>query len=320
MAGETKTARAIARPVPASGDQVHDRIDPFAAGLLVTLCLAWGLNHVSMKIANDGLQPVFQSGLRFALGTIVVFAWCRFRRIALFERDGTLWWGLLIGAIFGTELAMLNVGLDYTTASRGVVFLYVMPFVVAVGAHFFVPGERMTWIGFGGLVLAFVGVVIAFSDKLSLPSPEAVYGDLICLAAGTIWGIGTLIIKLTPLRYARAEKLLIYQTAVSAVILLPIAPAFGPLVRDITPMVVVAFTYQVLGVVAVSFLAWFWLIRHYPAGRLSSFTFLTPMFGVLFGGVLLGEPVSSRLGLALLLVAAGIYLVNAPRPKPAAPG
>ena len=71
-----------------------------------------------------------------------------------------------------------------------------------------------------------------------------------------------------------------------------------------------ALLFQVVIVTFASYLLWFWLVRHYPATRLSSFTMLTPVFGLLLGAVLLAEPVTARLLIALATVAAGIYLVN----------
>lgn len=292
--------------------RAHDRLDGFAGLLLVALCLSWGLNHVAIKLANEGLQPVFQSGLRSALGAIVVFLWCRLRGIRLFERDGTLIAGTIAGLLFGTEFLLVYLALDYTTVSRSVIFLYTTPFMVALGAHFFVPGERMTWMRAIGLAAAFSGVVIAFSDELSLPSPQALIGDTMSVFAACAWAATIIVIKVTALRTASAEKVLLYQLAVAAVLQLALAPFFGPFVRDVTPLVIGAFTFQVVVVVAITYVVWFWLIRQYPAAQLSAFTFLTPLFGVVFGGLLLAEPLSPRLLAALALVAAGIYLVNRP--------
>lgn len=297
--------------------RVHARLDGLASVLVVALCLTWGLNYVSIKIVNHGLQPVFQNALRFGLGSLVVFGWCVVRRIPLFRSDGTLWAGVAAGVLFGVEFALITLGLDYTSASRSVVFVYTMPFFVALGAHLFVPGERMGLLSFFGLVLAFSGVAFVFSDKLSLPSPDAVYGDLMCVGAAILWAATTILIKTTKLRSAKPEKVLLYQLVVGSLIGFAAAPAFGPFVRQVTPLVVGAFVFQVIVVASITFLVWFWLIRNYPASRLTSFTFLTPVFGVLFGGLLLGEPVGWRLGLALALVAIGIYLVNRPAPKPA---
>ncbi len=297
--------------------RVHDRLDGLATTLVLMLCLVWGLNYASMKVVNQGLQPVFVAGVRFGLAAVVIFLWCMARRIPLFRADGTLVAGIVAGLLFGAEFALIQTGLDYTSASRSVVFTYTMPFWVALGAHLFVPGERMSLLGFIGLVLAFSGVAFVFADKLSLPSPDAWIGDVMCLVAAVLWAATTIVIKTTRLRFAKPEKVLLYQLVVAAVILTPVAPLFGPLVRTITPIGVGAFVFQVLIVVSTTFLVWFWLIRNYPASRLTSFTFLTPVAGVLMGGVLLDEPIGWRLGVALVLVAIGIYLVNRPVPTPA---
>jgi len=285
-------------------------LDTSAAALLVVLCLAWGLNQVAIKVANAGLQPVLQAGLRSAVGCILIVAWCRLRGVRLFQRDGTLAAGIVAGVLFGVEFILIYVGLDYTTVSRGIVFLYVMPLVVAVGAHFLIPGEQLTGIRVAGLAAAFAGVIIAFSDRLSLPSPQALIGDGLCLAAAFGWGATTLVIRTTRLNFAAPEKVLAYQLAFGAAIPLVVAPLFGPFVRAFDWLVATAFVYQAVAVVAASYLAWFWLIARYPAAQLSAFTFLTPLFGVAFGGLLLAEPVSFNLVAALALVASGIYLVN----------
>jgi drug/metabolite transporter (DMT)-like permease len=288
------------------------RVDAFAASTLVGLCLIWGLSQVAVKVANLGLQPVFQGGVRSLLGTVLVILWCRFRGISLTTRDGTLTAGIVAGLLFGLEFILLYVALDYTSVSRGIVFLYVAPIVVAIGAHFLIPGERLTPIRIAGFVAAFAGIVLCFSDRLSVPSPEAWIGDLLCLIGAFAWGATTLVIKTSTLNRTRPEKVLAYQLAVSAVMMLVLAPLFGPFIREFDSLVAAAFLYQVLVVVAASYLAWFWLLAHYPASQLSAFTFLSPLFAVIFGALLLSEPVSHWLVLALGLVGFGIFLVNRP--------
>ncbi len=285
-------------------------LDPAAAALLVVLCLSWGLNQVAIKVADGGIQPVFQAGVRAAIGCLLIVGWCRLRGKPLFARDGTLAAGIVAGTLFACEFVFIYVGLDFTTVSRGIVFLYVTPIIVAVGAHFLIPGERLAMVQLAGLAAAFVGVVVAFADRLSVSSPQAWIGDALCLAAAFGWGSTTLVIRTTALNVAPPEKVLAYQLALGAVIPLALAPLFGPFVRRIDWPVAIAFAYQVLAVVAASYLAWFWLISRYPAARLSAFTFLTPLFGVAFGGLILREPVSLNLVVALALVACGVYLVN----------
>jgi drug/metabolite transporter (DMT)-like permease len=297
----------------AASDLPKPNVDAFAASVVVLLCLSWGLSQVAMKVANAGIQPVLQSGLRALLGGALVLAWCGWRGVRLLGRDGTLWPGLLAGFLFGSEFILIYVGFEYTSVSRGILFVYTMPFFVALGAHLLIPGERLTLLRAAGFVAAFAGVALAFADRGSVPSPDAWIGDLLCLVAAVAWAATTLTIKTTRLRAASAEKVLAYQLGAAAALGLALAPLFGPLFRAVTPLVVIAFVYQVIPVVAVTYIAWFWILLRYPAAQLSAFTFLTPVFSVMFGALLLGEPVTAELGLALALVALGIYLVNRPR-------
>ena len=290
----------------------RDAVDTAAVALMLLLTLSWGVNGVAVKISNAGFNPVFGSVLRSGLATLFVFGWCRYRNVPLFVRDGTLWPGLVAGALFGTEFALIFIGLDYTSVARSALMVNTMPFWVLIGAHF-VLGERMSLTKLLGLAIAFAGVAVVFSDELSLPGPEALTGDLISLAAGALWAATTLVIKRTRLSTARAEKILIYQLAVSAVIAIPLIPLGGSvLLRDLTAVAVGAVLFQAAYIGTFTYILWFWLVNRYPAAGLSSFAFLTPAFGVLMGGLLLGEPLSAKLFLALGMIAAGLIIVNRP--------
>jgi drug/metabolite transporter (DMT)-like permease len=295
-----------------SGGQ-RANIDGFAVTIMLGLTFTWGLNQIAIKVANAGLEPVFQAGMRSLLAGLLVLLWCRLRGVELFRRDGTLAAGIAAGVLFGAEFGLIYLALDYTSVSRAIIFLYTMPFFVALGAHLLVPGERLTLVRLAGLFAAFAGVMIAFSDELSLPSPDAPLGDVLCLIAAIGWAAATLLIKTTRLRIAPAEKVLVYQLAVSAVMLLAAAPFFGSPIRAFSGIVAGAFAYQVVIVVAITYAMWFWLLARYPAGQLTTFAFLTPVFGVALGGLVLGEPVSLNLFIALALVAFGIALVSQPR-------
>lgn len=288
-------------------------IDTFAAGATVLLCLLWALNQVAVKLANAGIQPVFQAGLRSLLAVALVLAWCRLRRVRIFDRDGTLVAGLLAGVLFSGEFLCYFIALDHTNVSRATIFFYTTPLFVAIGAHFLIPGERLTPLRAAGSMLAFSGIVVAFIDAEQISSSSTLFGDLLSLLAASLWAATSLLIKTTRLRVANAEKVFLYQLSVSAVLLLAISPAFGPFLRDLDLLAAGAFAFQVVIVVSMSYLAWFWLLLRYPASQLASFTFFTPIFGVLLGAVLLDEPVDARLFVALFLVAAGVYLVNRPR-------
>lgn len=289
----------------------REAIDAFAAILMVGLTFTWGLNQVAVKLSTVGYSPVFLTLMRSAVAAILVYGWCRVRGIALFERDGTLVPGLIVGLLFGAEFVFVFFGLDLTTVARGTLMLNTMPFWVLIGSHFFL-NDRITTAKLSGLAMAFAGVALVFSDRLSLPDPAALRGDVMCLLAGGFWGATLIVIKSTKLANAGAEKTLLYQLVVSALMAVPLLPLGGPVLRAVSPLATGALAFQAVFVVAFTYLLFFWLVRRYPAAGLSSFAFLTPVFGVLCGGLLLGEPLSHRIILALALIAAGLVVVNRP--------
>lgn len=291
-------------------------LDSTAMLLLVILCASWGFQQVTIKVAMEGISPVLQAGIRSFGATIFLFLWMVFRKESIFERDGSLVWGLLAGFLFGSEFLLVYWGLEFTSASRAIIFLYLSPFVVAIGAQFFIPGENLRKIQVVGLVFAFVGIVVAFSESLQLTSSQMLVGDSMVTVAAILWGATTVVIKASPLKTIKPSKTLLYQLAVSGFIL-PLASLFlGEAgVEKMTPLIFGSIAYQVVWVAAITYLVWFWLIRHYPASHVSSFSFLTPLFGVMAGGLFLNEPMTPFLLAALVLVGTGIYLVNRPAVK-----
>ncbi len=287
------------------------RLDAAAILLMVLLCACWGFNQVAIKLANAGISPMLQAGLRSFGSALLLWAWSAHRGVRLFGRDRSLGFGILIGLLFGGEFVLLYTGLVFTSASRAVLFLYTAPFAVALGAHFFVPNERLRPLQGLGLAAAFVGTALAFGDALRFPSHRELLGDAMAFAAALLWGGTTVLVKASRLARIPPEKTLLYQLGISALLLPALSWAVGEhgIVAP-TPIVLAMLAYQIVVVAFASYLAWFWLIARYPAGRLSSFTFLTPLFGVLAGAVLLGEPISAALVAALILVGIGIYLVN----------
>ena len=288
-------------------------LDTTAMALMVVLCASWGLQQVAIKVANAGISPVWQASLRSIGAALLVWGWAAAKGIRLFERDGTLRAGLLSAALFAGEFAFIYWGLGYTTASRGVVFLYTAPFMIALGAHWFLPGEKLRALQWLGLACAFAGILAAFGESLGLPEKSQLLGDGMLLLAAVLWAATTLVIKGSRLAKVSPAKTLFYQLAGSAVVLPFVSLALGePGVIALSPLVLTAVAYQTVLVAFASYLAWFWLVSTYPAGRLAAFSFLTPLFGVLAGALLLGERVSTHLALALALVVLGIWLVNRP--------
>ncbi|HEY2024958.1 DMT family transporter [Paraburkholderia sp.] len=297
--------------------------DSFAILLMIGLCAIWGLQQVAIKSANAAVPPVFQAGLRSALASLLVWAWARSRGTPLFRDDGTLGAGMLAGVLFAAEFICIFLGLTLTSASRMAVFLYTAPCFTALGLHWFVDGERMRRVQWLGIIVAFAGMALAFADGF-LPSGPAgasahgstlarAAGDALGVLGGIAWAATTVVVRGTRLAHTSASKTLFYQLAVSAVVLLALALGLGQAhVETVTPLALASLAYQAVIVAFVSYLLWFWLLTRYIASRLSVFSFLTPLFGVTFGVLLLGESFSTRFLAAALLVLTGIALVNAP--------
>lgn len=296
----------------------HHHLDALAMGLLTVMCLSWGFQQITIKVALAEVPPLLQGGIRGTIASLLVFGWLSLRKVPLFERDGTLWPGIIIGVLFALEFVFLYWGLAFTTASRAIVFLYLAPFVVAIGVYWFVPGETLRTIQVIGLVCAFSGIVVAFGESAFSTDQDTLKGDLMLVAAAILWGATTVLVKASNLAAVAPGKTLLYQLVASAV-LMPLASfALEPLPTAIpSGTVLAAMAYQAVWVAFVTYLTWFWLIRHYPAARLSAFTFLAPLFGVLLGGFVLDEPITPPLLIALGLVAIGIYMVNKPKGVPA---
>ena len=279
--------------------------------LLLLLCAIWGFTQVTIKVANAGFSPLLQAGLRSAGSALLLWAWSAWRGVPLFRRDGSLAHGVLIAVLFALEFVFIYQGLALTTAARAVLFVYTAPFVVALGAHFFVPGERLHRLKTIGLACAFAGVSIAFADALRLPTRAELLGDLLCLGGAVCWGATTVVVKAARGAPLTPNKTLFYQLVGSALILLPLSPLVGePGVMDPGPVVLLALGFQIVIVAFASYLAWFWLLTRYAASDLAAFSFLTPLFGMAAGGLVLGERIGPALAVAMLLVALGIYLVN----------
>jgi len=296
--------------VPAS----HVRpLDAASMALVVLLCLTWGFNQPAIKLAIHDVPPLIQCAIRSSLGILIVLGIMRWRGLAVAARDGTLTAGLAAGVLFGVEFLLIYRGLLYTTASRAVLFIYLAPFFVVIGARWLMPGDRFGALQWTGLLLSFIGMVVAFGLPTPAADPRQLLGDIMMVGAAAAWAATTLVIKASPLARVSPEKTLLYQLVLCVPIVTFGAVVFGERVAAMPSAVAFgSLAYQTI-VVGTTFSLWFALIVKFSASRLSAFTFLTPLFGVAAGHLVLGEPITPAFALAVVLVAGGLILVNRPR-------
>ena len=289
-------------------------LPPRAIALILLLCVSWGFNQVAVKLALPDIPPLVQ-GLIRSLGALpVLLLIAHFRGTKLFARDGTLRAGLWLGVVFGIEFVMIFRGLALTSASRAVVFLYTAPFFVALGSYRFL-GERLRASQWTGLALSFAGVALAIGVPQANVDANVLWGDILIVGGGALWAATTLIVKVTRLRQAPSEKALIYQVTISVPILALAAYLAGETVTHVPgPLALSLMAYQAIWVVGLTFLLWFVLVKAHSASKLSAFTFITPLFGVVASYLILHDTLTPVFGAAALLVIAGLFLVNRPSP------
>ncbi|MBC7580217.1 MAG: DMT family transporter [Tardiphaga sp.] len=283
--------------------------------LMVMLCVSWGFNQIAIKIVLQEIPPYLQAMLRSSGALVVILCIAAIRGTRLFERDGTLWPGLICGVLFGVEFLLIFYGLQFTSASRAAVFLYTAPFFVAIGSYQFL-GERLRLLQWIGLAVSFAGVAFA----IGVPQPDVdaavLTGDLMIVVGAILWAMTTLTVKGTTLIRCPPEKALGYQVAMSIPILGTAALFAGETIPRLPGTLTLALmAWQAIWVVGMTFMIWFSLVKVYSASKLSAFTFLTPLVGVAGGYFILHDPLTPTFGVAAVLVIVGLYLVNKPVPR-----
>jgi len=283
--------------------------------LLILVCLIWGGNMVSIKFSNAGVPPMAAATIRNTVAALCLWGLALAMGRSVWMKGADLRHGVIIGILFGLDFLFLYWGTVFTVASRAIIFLYTHSIWAAIGAHFFLKGDRLTPIKTSGLIIAFAGVISVFGVRASnLPATYWI-GDLLEVVAALFWAATTVYIK----KVASVRPIDHFQTLFSQLFYsLPVL-VIGWLVLDLgkpivlTTPVVGALFYQSLLVAFFSYLLWFWMIHTYAVSRLAAFIFLAPLFGVLLGGILQGDPLPIQLWVGLGLVASGIYLVNKPQ-------
>lgn len=289
-------------------------IDLTATSLMVVLCFIWSLAQISLKYTAPDMAPILQISLR-SIGAIVLIALMVFlRQQPLFTIKKGWMAGLVIGALFAGEYYLLGEALRLTLASHATVFLYTAPLFAALGLHIFTPDERLRPLQWGGILMAFTGIAISFyghdESINSELSPNVLLGDLLALLAGLFWGATTVVVRSSRLQHATATETLFYQLAAAFILLLSGAFLTDQMTITWSKALLGSLFFQIVIVSFSSFLIWFWLLRKYLASRLGVLSFMTPLFGVILGVVLLDESLEKNFIFGTVCVVLGILLVT----------
>jgi drug/metabolite transporter (DMT)-like permease len=290
-------------------EPVRQPLDLRAISIVIFLCLLWGIQQVVIKSVAAEVHPVMQIAIRSAVGAVFFGAWMLKREGRGAFRDGTLPSGLLLGLMFSLEFLLVGTALMHTSAAHATVFLYSAPIFTALGLQF-LPEERLNPVQWLGIAAAFAGIVVAFIGPGSRPVAEVLVGDLLALLGGAAWGLSNVVLRRGRIGGADTAKTVFYQLAAAAVLSFVFAQVAGETHVVLSSMGILALVFQTACVAILSYLLWFWLLRHYLTSRLMLLTLMTPLFGVLFGALLLHETIELQFALGTVLVLGGILIVN----------
>lgn len=289
-------------------------LDLLAISLMLLLCTLWGAQQSVVKLVAADMSPVLQISARSAIGIVLLSLFMWHQKISFALHRGPWQAGLMVGALFTVEFWFIGEGLRLTSASHMVVFLYTAPIFTALGLHTFLPEERLSRAQWCGILVCFSGIGTAFlggfvSQKINT---NILLGDMLSLLAGLAWGMTTVVLRCTRLNTIPAAQTTLYQLLTASIGLFFAAMLMNQLTVNWTPFVIMAVTAQGVLISFFTLLIWFWLLKRYMASKLATFSFITPIMGVMFGVWLLGEALHTHFIFGAVMVIVGIYIVNHP--------
>jgi len=292
-------------------------LDLLAISLMLLLCMLWGGQQSVVKLIAADMSPVLQTSLRSVIGIVLLCLFMWHQKISFALHRGPWQAGLMVGLMFTIEFWFIGEGLLLTSASHMVVFLYTAPIFTALGLHIFLPEERLSVMQWGGILVSFTGITIAFLGGFinQTIDTDILLGDILSLLAGFTWGLTTVILRCTRLTTIPAAQTTMYQLITASIGLFIAAMFMDQLHVHWTPAVITAIIAQGVLISFFALLVWFWLLKYYMASKLATFSFFTPIAGVMFGFWLLNEPLHTYFIFGAAMVIFGVYIVNHPRAR-----
>jgi len=285
-----------------------------AMAAISALCMLFGSNAIAIKLSFAGFGPFTAAGLRFAMASAAISLWAMATGRPFSIRKGQGIHLIVLSIIFTVQLSLYYFGLSMTNASRGILIVNFQPFVVLILAHFFIPDDRISKKKTAGLVLGFAGVSFVFLDQ-GVTSAGIRIGDLFILGTTILWGINAVYVKRI-IDGFRVFHIVLYPMLFSVPLFLLEGLLWDPvMIGQIDWIVLSALLYQGFVTAGIGFVVWNSFLKIYGVVSVHSFTFIIPMSGVLLGGLILGEPITKNILVALVLIGSGIFVVNYKRKK-----
>lgn len=282
--------------------------------LIFSVTFLWGLSFPAAKVGLRGVEPFTFLWLRGLFSAGIVFAVMLLRKMPVQPprlgggRENADFW--INACLHNLMFLTYYHGVHHTTAGRASLFLYAQPLILTGLAAWILPQERVGARAVAGFSAASLGMALLFGDKLSSAGGSTWLGDVIVILAAVLWAAQSVFLK-TRLRSFDAFRITAWTQALAVPPFFLIASLRGepwPDLGDANVLLGVGYN-GVIGT-GLAMIPWLWLLKDYPAGRVSAFMFLTPVFGVFLGALLLAEPLTILMLGGAALISAGIYLVN----------
>lgn len=272
--------------------------------LLFLLCLIWGFNFVVMKTANTYFSPEIFVTYRFLLGAAVLLAFAYFRKLPLPPKKFWVW--IFLTGFFQISLGVLIVQYCFKFLDAGLVSVlnYTMPIWVTILAYFFLR-EPLTKKKIFGIALSILGVVVLMNVNLA----GKVFAILLALSSAVVWAIANIMMK-AKLSKCEPIAMTTWQMVVGAVLLAIYAAWQGEHLITWTPLSVACLLYNAVIASAFAFFLWVYVLKNMQASKASISILGVPAVGVLGGVIFLGEPLTVSIVAGMLMVLAGIFIVQ----------
>jgi drug/metabolite transporter (DMT)-like permease len=277
---------------------------------LIVLGLIWGSSFLFIKLGVNEMPPAFVAGGRLASGLLFLLLALRVQRLGLPRRD--LLGKLFVVAILNNTIPWLLIpwGEQHISSALASILNATMPFFTVLVAHFATRDDRLTWRKLAGICIGFVGVVILIGADLRDVTSNSALGDFAVLLSSVSYALGAIYARQT----LRGEDHTVIATGQLGLALIVTTPlvllSMGGL--QAVPSSTAILAVVALGVLGsgLAYIIYYWLLERASASQVSLVTYLLPITAVFWGAWLLSEPLGANTLAGLVIICAGIFLVN----------
>ena len=284
--------------------------------LLFLLASIWGSSFMAIKVGIETIPPLTLAAARVMLAAVVLWGFARLQGLDL-PRGGRIWlYCFLLGVIGnGLPFTLINWGEERIDSGLAAILMAVMPLATVVMAHFFTVGDRMTPVKLAGVVIGFGGVVVLVGPEALKGLGGDVWRQLAVSGGAVSYAVAAILARNMPPAplIARSAAVMI----VASLVMAPLALAFeAPWTLNPSPEALLAGAYLGLIPTALATIILFHLLQSRSASFIAPINYLIPVFGVLWGVVVLGEGVSPQAATALAVILAGMAIAQFQRRPP----